>query len=106
MWNDGIEHHDIGNKSKHQIKGICFHTWLFSNTCPIDGVVTNPTFPTRNRFVTEVLLSMHHLGTDNSENDIDLGKETPTHHPLEHTSPMSSEISNSEVDSSNHDRHG
>ena len=45
-------------------KGFAFLLW----------VVTGPTFPTRDLFVTEVPLSMRHLGTDNSENDIDLGK--------------------------------
>ena len=32
MWNDSIEHHDIGNRSKHQSRGICFRT-LFEPIC-------------------------------------------------------------------------
>ena len=64
--------------------------------------VTGPTCPTGGLFVTKVKRGMHHLG----KNDIDLGKLAPTHRPLEHTSAMGSEISNSEVGSSNHDRHG
>ena len=85
--------------------------FAFALSCvPLTWVVTSPTFPTGGLFVTEVPLGMHHLGMDdelkdNSENDIDLGKLTPTHRPLEHTSPMGSEISNSEVELSNHDRH-
>ena len=80
--------------------------FAFTLSCaPSTWVVTGPTFPTGGLFVTEVPLGMHHLGTDNSENDIDLGKLTPTHRPLEHTSPMGSEISNSKMESSNHDRY-
>ena len=32
MWNDSIEHHDIGNRSKHRSRGICFRT-LFEPIC-------------------------------------------------------------------------
>ena len=80
--------------------------FAFTLSCVLSTwVVTVPTFPTRDLIVTEVPLGMHHLGTDNSENDIDLGKLTPTHRPLEHTSPMGSEISNSKMESSSHDRY-
>ena len=41
---------------------------------PSAWVVTSLTFPTGGLFVTEVPHGMHHLGTDNSENDIDLGR--------------------------------
>ena len=45
---------------------------------PSAWVVTGPTFPTGGLFVTEVPHGMHHLGTDNSENDIALVSLAPT----------------------------
>ena len=64
MWNDGIKHHDIGNRSKHQTKAFAFALSCFQIRVPSTWVVTGPTFPTRDLFVTEVPLSMHNLGTD------------------------------------------
>ena len=47
--------------------------FAFTLSCvPSTWVVTGLTFPTHDLFVMEVPLSMHHLGTDNSENGTDV----------------------------------